>query len=296
MKRETYLKMQSFIYKNARPLDLYRWQVHFEGGNPLQVVHALGFYQNEDGGFGHGLEPDNFSPHSTPITTNHAIEMLKEIGFQDKHHPMVTGILSYLASGKGKHQGRWLFSVPETLDYPHAPWWNPETSFGTFSRYNPTAPLLRFILDFGDYASDLYLYALNELEKLKKDFMEEEEPSMHDLIALASLRPYLDEEHLHALEEKHMEKDPQKFQDYVLRPTLVIEGKEHPLYEKLKPLVEKDLDDLESQIKEEGFVDINWAWGSYPEEFPVARHQWRSHRTIKTLLLLKAFGRWDLEE
>lgn len=54
----TFEKARSFIYHNARPLDIARWQYHFEGGSNEAVLTALAAYQNEDGGFGHALEAD----------------------------------------------------------------------------------------------------------------------------------------------------------------------------------------------------------------------------------------------
>lgn len=66
---EPFEKARQFIYQNARPLELARWQVHFENGSREAVLQALQVYQNEDGGFGHGLEPDNWNPNSTPIAT-----------------------------------------------------------------------------------------------------------------------------------------------------------------------------------------------------------------------------------
>jgi len=48
-------------------LELARWQIHFEDGSRENVLQMLEVYQNEDGGFGHGLEPDNWKPNSTPI-------------------------------------------------------------------------------------------------------------------------------------------------------------------------------------------------------------------------------------
>jgi hypothetical protein len=33
----TFEKARAFVYRNARPLDLARWQFHFEGGsNPVE--------------------------------------------------------------------------------------------------------------------------------------------------------------------------------------------------------------------------------------------------------------------
>ena len=48
---QTFKKARTFIYRNARPLDLARWQYHFKGGSKEAVLTTLAVYQNEDGGF-----------------------------------------------------------------------------------------------------------------------------------------------------------------------------------------------------------------------------------------------------
>lgn len=60
--REVFERARRFVYRNARPLDLARWKYHFENGSEQEVLAALSAYQNEDGGFGHGLEEDNMNP------------------------------------------------------------------------------------------------------------------------------------------------------------------------------------------------------------------------------------------
>ena len=93
-------KAKHFIYKNARPLELAIWQYHFENGSQESVLKALSFYQNEDGGFGNGLEADFLNPNSSPIATWAATETLKQIELSDKNHPIVKGILRYLDRGE----------------------------------------------------------------------------------------------------------------------------------------------------------------------------------------------------
>lgn len=39
-------KTRDFIYRNARPLDLIRWQFHFENGSADAVMKILAAYQN----------------------------------------------------------------------------------------------------------------------------------------------------------------------------------------------------------------------------------------------------------
>ena len=76
-------KARTFMYRNARPLDLARFQYHFENGTQEAVLHALSFYQNADGGFGHAIEADNWNPNSIPLHANGANSIFREIGMTD---------------------------------------------------------------------------------------------------------------------------------------------------------------------------------------------------------------------
>lgn len=153
-------KARGFVYRNARPLELARWRFHFENGSADDVVTALSAFQNEDGGFGHALEEDNFNPNSLPMGVWKAAEILDEIGFSDKSHPIIKGMLRYLESGScfDKAHDQWLNTVPSNNDYPCAIWWayNGESDF----RYNPTAALAGFILKFAEKDSVIYQKAL----------------------------------------------------------------------------------------------------------------------------------------
>jgi len=93
-------KAREFMYRNARPLDLARFQYHFEDGSKENVVNVLSYYQNTDGGFGHALEADCWNPTSTPLHAGTACEILREIDFTDKSHPLVQRLLSWFLSGE----------------------------------------------------------------------------------------------------------------------------------------------------------------------------------------------------
>ena len=71
--------IRRWMHRNARPLDLARWQYHFESGSAEAVLQSLSAYQNEDGGFGHGLEADCWNPASAPMQTWAAACILREL-------------------------------------------------------------------------------------------------------------------------------------------------------------------------------------------------------------------------
>lgn len=145
---------RNFVYRNARPLDFARWMFLFENGSKEAVLTALATYQNEDGGFGHALEPDCWNPNSSPVQTWVATRIIDEINLEDNNHPVVQGILRYLESGVHFDGHTWLNSIESNNDHPHAPWWsfdpNPELN------YNPTASLIGFILKFSKRDSQLF--------------------------------------------------------------------------------------------------------------------------------------------
>lgn len=132
----TYKKAREFIYKNARPLDMARWQYHFENGSKDAVLNTLSYYQNEDGGFGHALEADAWNPNSTPIQTWTATEILREIDFTDNSHTIIYGILSYLESGQSFEGKFWFNTIKSNNIYPHAPWWHTESDSTCHNDYN----------------------------------------------------------------------------------------------------------------------------------------------------------------
>ncbi|MEU1281782.1 hypothetical protein [Streptomyces sp. NPDC005805] len=69
-----------FIWLTARVLEQRRFAYHFLGGGSEAVETALAAYLNEDGGYGHGLEPDLRGPVSQPLHTVHALRVLDSVG------------------------------------------------------------------------------------------------------------------------------------------------------------------------------------------------------------------------
>lgn len=111
-----------FVYANARLLDRRRLEYLTEKVPVGAVVEALGPYQNDDGGFGHALEPDMRAPGSEPASTLLALETLIEVGVTE--HPMIESAARWLAEAAAPDG-----TLPQMMDtgagYPHAPFINP---------------------------------------------------------------------------------------------------------------------------------------------------------------------------
>lgn len=111
---------RTFIYRNARPLDIARWRYLFEDGSKEDVITALLSYQNEDGGFAHALEPDCWNPNSAPIQTWVATEIIRKIELEDRDHPLIKGILNYLSSQMNFDGHSWENTISKNDSYPHS--------------------------------------------------------------------------------------------------------------------------------------------------------------------------------
>jgi hypothetical protein len=113
---------ERFMYENARLLERRRLAVLLHGDPVAPVLEALRPYRNDDGGFGHALEPDVRGPHSEPTATLQALEVLSEIGALED--PLVARAADWIAS-LADADGGVPSVVPASAAYPHAPWMQP---------------------------------------------------------------------------------------------------------------------------------------------------------------------------
>ena len=147
---ERFHAARAFIEREGRPLEVALLRQETDGGGADAVLAALAAFQNPDGGFGHGLEPDMASPASSAIATSIGLRLLIRVG-APAGHPMVTGVLRWLDDNLDREAGVWQIVGPGVELAPHAPWWGwSKDMAGSDSiagaklgfRFNPTAELL----------------------------------------------------------------------------------------------------------------------------------------------------------
>ena len=93
---------RAFIRREGRVLEQRLAATIFDGAPAAGVVDVLRGYQNPDGGFGHGLEPDKRCPDSLAIDVEVALQAMAAAGTVD--HDMVGRACDFLASDR--HAGR----------------------------------------------------------------------------------------------------------------------------------------------------------------------------------------------
>ena len=288
-----------FVYRNARPLDLARWQYHFEGGSREAVLNALSCYQNPDGGFGNAIEPDFWNPASTPVGCWAASNVLWELAFDDPSHPFVQGILRYLDSGADFDGGRWYNTVPTNNDHPHAIWWTCPNDTGIPSD-NPTAALAGFILRFAEKGSALYRKGRRIAEESIGRYLDGAEPEMHlipcylQLLSYAKLEgetlPGADrlQERLLADIDTLLPDDPERWKtEYLPKPSYFIVSPDSPIPARYPALLQAECAFVKNAQLSDGSYPVTWDWATGYPEFSVAANWWKSDLIIKNLLLLR---------
>jgi hypothetical protein len=113
----------AFVAANARVLDRRRFQRLFEDGPAAPVRDAVAAYRNDDGGFGHALEPDCRAPGSQPAAVAMALHIMDETGAWDED--LVRGACDWLAA-VAPAEGGAAFVEAALAGWAHAPWWVPE--------------------------------------------------------------------------------------------------------------------------------------------------------------------------
>ncbi|MDR1532485.1 MAG: hypothetical protein LBS62_09985 [Clostridiales bacterium] len=302
--KATYDRARAFLYRNARPLDIARFQYHFEGGSREAALTALAAYQNGDGGFGHALEADAWNPNSAPIQTWAATEILREIGAEDAKHPIIQGMLRYLASG-AEFDGRFWYNAPRSNnDFPHAPWWHIENNTAHNGDYNPTAALAAFILRFAKRDSDVY--ALGERvanEALEQLFSGKRENDMHTVLCYIRLWEAAQNEELLAklrgLVKSTITPNTAKSgtsgewgTSYICRPSRFFNSRGSVFYADNKNIADYEWGYIvKSQLKD-GSWNIPWNWaGAYPEEWAVSKNWWKGNGAVLNLLYLRGMSK-----
>lgn len=290
-------KAIEFIKKNARPLEQAIYRYYFENGLKTDVLNELAKFQNEDGGFGHALELDNWNPYSNPIATNDAIKILHRLQAFDEAKDMVAGVVCYLKSHDSfdEEQKKWLFAIDSTKDYPHAVWW--EKDGDGISAFNPSVSLAAFMVCFGEN-SEYYKEIIREAFA----FMKENEVSgdalkcyilCYKLLSERKITDVIDlDQAKNLIIEKIDEgicKDISKYGvEYVSLPSdFFVEGNTELLNESIRSLIEVEKGILDNLQKEDGGFDISWQWYTTYTEFEQARTLWRARITIDKMLFVK---------
>jgi hypothetical protein len=269
-------RARNFIWLNARTLE-QRWFEHaFDGGSANGVVQAVLAYRNDDGGYGHALEPDHRGPTSQPLHALRALQMFGEVDAPEQAESILKWLENTCPDGTVP------FGMSTSKDHPKAPWVAADDQGGLLLTSQIAAALLALGITHPwlDRASD---YCWQEIDKLEKThpyelrgavmFLDESKDRQRAELAAEKLK------HLNA--EGYAEDDEgMAMHHYAAKPDSL--ARRWFTDEEFG----KDLDELERGQQADG----GWNFG-FPAFTPVVDFEWRSIATVDSLLTLRRYGR-----
>jgi len=300
--QQAFRQARSYIYEQGRALDARLFDFHFADGSAQSVLSELARYQNDDGGFGHGLEPDVRTPASSAVATQQAFDMVRAVG-ADASEPLVQRAVRYLLDTFDDDRGVWPIVPPQVEDAPHAPWWtyaNSAENFGGFL-VNPRAALVGHLHSYAalvpsDLLDDLRHTVVTHLDPMP------DEMGMFDFfcyltLAEAENMPAADRARVVAklkrAAPRSVEMDPSRWDAYVLMPLDVAPAPDALLADAIpSDAIQANLDRLIDTQLADGSWPIPWSWSVIDEDaWAQAEREWKGHLAVAHLCTLRAFDR-----
>lgn len=274
----------SLIQIQGRMLDYYLLKNLFEGQTE-NILKELKKYQNEDGGFGHGLEPDTMLPASSVVCTDVAVEILDIIEEESLKSEMIQEIVHYYESTYIPEKRGWELVPKEVDDYPHAVWWN-YSGVDEFGYGNPNPQIVGFLYRYRKY---LQILDIKELLSYIIEYAKTVFPNnskKHNILSLIhfynQMSPEIQEDLYPILKFACDEELGQtNWEEYCLQPyelaltnRLFLKGHEE--------LLQQNLEFQKAKLSD-GLILPNWQWYQYEEEFENIKYKWAGHITYNVI-------------
>jgi hypothetical protein len=274
-----------FMAGHARVLDRRVFQRLFQGGAPGPVRDAIAAYRNDDGGFGHALEPDLRTAASQPAAVEMALRIMDVADAWDEH--LVRGAIDWLVA-VAPSEGGATFVRPTMSQGPHAPWW-------VAGEGNPVS-----LIQTGEIAGVLYARGFahpwrdGATEAMWRGIDRLTESNAYEMFGVLAF--------LQHVPDRARAQDAVRRIGPLLRALVAIdpdaEGETHspldfaPLPDSIArslfddATIEAHLDHLAGAQREDGGWMFNW-----PSWSPAAEADWRGFLTVDALRVLRANGR-----
>ena len=276
-----------FVAARARVLDRRVFQRLFQGGAPDQVRDAVAAYRNDDGGFGHALEPDLRAAASQPAAVEMALRIMDAAGAWDEQ--LVRDAIDWLVT-VAPAEGGATFVLPTLSQGPHAPWWVPAEG-------NPVS-----LIQTGQIAGVLYARGFNHpwldsaTEVMWRGIDQLTEPMAYEMFGVLEFLQHVPDRARAADALKRV--GPLLFDRGLVALDPDAAGETHsplafaPMPDSIarslfdEATIDAHLDHLAGAQLADGGWMFNWpAWS------PAAEADWRGFLTVDALRVLRANGR-----
>lgn len=295
-------KAQRAIKENGRKVDIAFFEYKFKNGSREAVINELKKYQNEDGGFGNGIEPDFRLRASSPMATTVGLQYCLKIDLPPDDE-IYSSSINYLLNHFNEKEIFWPYVYENVQDEPHAPWWNvKKVTTPTNEQWpNPSAEIAGYLFKFQNLVSKTildklaikitsvlkssaiipgFLYNIMCYERVLEFFPLNIQSILKDKIkrTYESLNP-LTQEKLGEIRVFFLTKSPTD-----------------PIYQVLKDDVNRLLDTEIYLLTVNEACIPTWKWGMFEEAWENAKKEWIGKLTIDLLITLKNYNRYDFKK
>lgn len=294
-------KLNSYMNKEARQLEKSIFNYYFNNSSSDNILDSLEAFQNSDGGFGQGIEPDFKLIQSSSMATSIGLRYLSKIDNSDRSKNMIAKAIEYLEATFDSERNGWYSVTSDVNNYPHAPWWEFKDDINMtiidYSWGNPTAELIGYLYKYKEYLHKLDInlpvnYAINNLNK-RTEFSSE-----HEIICYIRMYNAVDEEFSIQIIDKIklaisqlINMDQSEWTNYVPTPLKFIEIDSKNYFGIEDEFINQNLDYLIDRLEEDGKILPVWQWDKYLEEWEFAKIEWIGILTLEALLSLLKFNR-----
>lgn len=297
---QAFARARDYLFRHGRPLDQARFAFRFEHGPAGAVLDELARYQNPDGGFGHGLEPDLRTPASSAVATSFAFALLREVG-ASAADPVARRAIEYLVKAFDSERSVWTIVPPEVEDAPHAPWWTYADIDRTFnsSRINPTADLLGVLCDYAPLVPASLLADLTSTVLERLAAAPPEAIDFRCVVTLAAARHLPEPVHERVRRvlvegaSRVVDLNPDAWATYVLQPLDVAPSPQSPLAGVIdRGAIDANLDYWIDRQQPDGSWALSWNWSEVDQQaWQRAERDGKGHQIVERLAVLHEYGR-----
>ncbi len=275
---------------------LYRYLIDKDKEAGPKALEALSTFQNDDGGFGHGLEEDFRMPHSSPMATSVGLRYLVFLEDLKGSEVLIQKAIHYLERTYNEDRKGWYTVSKKVNDYPHAPWWHvqEETGHTVLDKFwgNPTAEIIGYLYRYRQYLDTLDSHELVEeaIAQLKQSTGE----SAHEwfcYIRLYHQLPTADQEQMYRILKegihRQMVTDEREWKNYVPGPLRYIMPYALENFGIPMEMINRHKVFLMRQLDEKGVIEPTWSWQQYDEDWEKARLEWMGTLTLEAVLAME---------
>lgn len=271
------------MFNKARDIDVCAYNCLFTDFPKEILIDALSMYQNKDGGFGHGVEPDNLNPNSTVFETYMALLYLFQAGFKSYHdNEMLEQMLNKAFNYLYNRKPNWSLFDETNLKFAAA------ARFLTDSNITyPKMAIVALTLHFLDEKKAYYKKALNLIPVISKELHQGLPLSFEEAFGYQLFFTILKEKNIEVEDEAYF--NSLKEELFKKQPLNETNAKYYVLLNSDK--LEEALDLIVESRKMHGLWEVSHEWGNEFPEAESAKLKWLGLETYRNLYILKQNGR-----